>query len=132
MSEQAALPARLHWMLADVDPARMKVLALMLRDPNPIHFDPVVAGEMKLRGLVNQGPSNMAMIYNLFDANLPDHRVRRLSVRFMNNVVAGDAVQVVAELAEDHPVPTYDVTVSTLDGMVALSGAAEIEPASAS
>jgi len=49
------LPA---WKLDGVDPARMKTLALLLADPNPIHVDQAAA--RRLAGtdqVVNQGPA---------------------------------------------------------------------------
>lgn len=104
----------LTWRLGDVEAAKMKTLALILADPNPIHFDPAAARRLGTGGrLVNQGPSTIAMIYNLFAAQLPGMRVKRLDVRLLGNVLEGDAVTVEATPIGE---TTYDVVVKTADG----------------
>jgi acyl dehydratase len=72
----------------------MKTVAALLRDPNPIHFD---AGAVAALGMgdrpVNQGPTNMAYVCNMLTAWTGDPgSVRRLQVRFLGNVFAGDRV----------------------------------------
>jgi acyl dehydratase len=104
----------LTWRLGDVEAAKMKTLALVLADPNPIHFDPTAASRLGTGGrLVNQGPSTIAMIYNLFAAELPGMRVKRLDVRLLGNILEGDAVTVEATATGE---TTYDVVVKTADG----------------
>jgi hypothetical protein len=79
MSADEVLP---EWALAEVDPEKMKVLALLLADPNPLHFDPAVAPRLGVAERpVNQGPSNMAMLVNLLRAAYPRGRLRRLTVQ---------------------------------------------------
>ena len=86
-----ALP---DWTLDAVDAEKMKVLALLLGDPNPLHFDPEVAPRLGIAERpVNQGPSNMAMLANLVRAAFPDGRLTRLSVRLRGVVVAGESVR---------------------------------------
>ena len=49
-----------------VDPARMKTMAALLRDPNPIHWDLDAVRELGMGDrAVNQGPNNMAYLVNL-------------------------------------------------------------------
>jgi acyl dehydratase len=72
----------------------MKTVAALLGDPNPIHFDP---GAVTALGMgdrpVNQGPTNMAYVVNMLTAWTGDPTsVRRLRVRFLGNVFAGDRV----------------------------------------
>jgi acyl dehydratase len=72
----------------------MKTVAALLRDPNPIHFD---AGAVAALGMgdrpVNQGPTNMAYVCNMLRAWTGDPAsLRRLQVRFLGNVFAGDRV----------------------------------------
>jgi 3-hydroxybutyryl-CoA dehydratase len=72
----------------------MKVLALLLADPNPLHFDPAVAPRLGVAERpVNQGPSNMAMLVNLLRAAYPQGRLRRLTVQLRGSVVAGESVR---------------------------------------
>lgn len=90
----------LSWRLPEVDVGRMKVLALLLADPNPIHFDGSAAHRSGIADVpVNQGPSTIAMIYNLFAASHPGRRVRKLSVRLLGSVLGGQEVVVTAKAA---------------------------------
>lgn len=82
------------WTLDAVDAEKMKVLALLLADPNPLHYDPAVAPRLGIAERpVNQGPSNMAMLANLVRSAFPDGRLTRLSVRLRGSVVAGESVR---------------------------------------
>lgn len=115
----------LTWQLSEVDPEKMKVLALLLADPNPIHFDPEAAAAIGFSRVVNQGPSTMATVYNLFEQTHPDHRVARVSFRLLGNVLAGDAVTVSAvSSAED--AAAFDVTVRSGDGTTVVTARAEL------
>ena len=75
-----------------VDPEKMKTMAALLRDPNPIHWDVDVVRQLGMGDRpVNQGPNNMAYLVNLLAAFAGGYeRVRGLRVRFLGNVFAGD------------------------------------------
>ncbi len=82
-----------------VDPvsiAEMKTMAALLRDPNPIHWDPrsTIALGMGPR-TVNQGPMNMAYVMNalIFWAGGDPSRLRAIKLRFMANVFDGNRVE---------------------------------------
>jgi acyl dehydratase len=81
------------WRLSCVSPARMRLLAAILRDPNPIHWD---HREVAARGLgdrlVNQGPTNVGYVCNALLAWAGRDALRRLTVRFTSNVFDGDEV----------------------------------------
>jgi acyl dehydratase len=85
-----ALP---EWSLEAVSADRMKLLAAILRDPNPIHWD---ASEVARRGLgervINQGPSNLGYVVNMLMAWAGPTCLRRLEARFTSNVFAGESV----------------------------------------
>ena len=72
----------------------MKTVAALLHDPNPIHFDVEAVSELGMGDRqVNQGPTNMAYVVNMLTAWTGDPGcVRRLQVRFLGNVFAGDRV----------------------------------------
>ena len=100
----------------------MAVLALLLRDPNPIHFDPDVAEALGFgRVCVNQGPANLAYLLT----ELADRAVRptpsHCEARFHATVVAGDVVR---------PVVTSDgadgwrLVLRRADGTVAVTASA--------
>jgi 3-hydroxybutyryl-CoA dehydratase len=82
------------WTLDHVDPARMKMLALLLADPNPIHLD---AGAARRLGVanrqVNQGPSTMAMAVNMALAAFPGGRLVSFRSRLLGLVLAEDSVE---------------------------------------
>ena len=71
----------------------MGLLAAILRDPNPIHWD---RAEVAARGLgdrlINQGPINVAYVCNAIAAWAGPTALRSLTVRFTANVFDGDEV----------------------------------------
>ena len=81
------------WHLESVSPARMRLLAAILRDPNPIHWD---RAEVAARGLgdrlINQGPTNVGYVCNAVIAWAGPAALRSLNVRFTANVFDDDAV----------------------------------------
>ncbi len=65
-----------EWRLARVTDARMRLLAAILRDPNPIHWD---RDEVAARGLgdrlINQGPTNVGYVCNALLAWAGNRRI---------------------------------------------------------
>lgn len=82
-----ALPS---WTVT-VDAERMKPMALLLRDPNPIHLDANVVANLGLGdAVINQGPLNATYLWEMLSRWSGDPaRVRRLRVRFTSNAYAG-------------------------------------------
>lgn len=117
-----------------VDPARMKTMAALLQDPNPIHFDPEVVRSLGLGDRpVNQGPLNVAYVANalLAWAGGDPAALRRLQVRFTGNVFAGDRVTAGGQVVEvqeidGRTVATCEVWLDRDDGTRLLHGQAEI------
>lgn len=72
----------------------MKTMAAILQDSNPIHFDVESVRAVGLGDrVVNQGPINVGYVLNMLAAWAGGaDRVRRLKVRFLANVFAGDEV----------------------------------------
>ena len=75
-----------------VDAEKMKTMALLLRDPNPIHWDVETVRSLGMGDRpVNQGPNNMAYLVDMLARYAGGNdRVRGLRVRFLANVFAGD------------------------------------------
>ncbi len=82
----------------------MKVLAKILRDPNPIHLD---ASAVAAAGLgdkvINQGPANVAYIISMVQEAFPDHRLAKLESRYLANVRDGDHVEAGGTVTESSP-----------------------------
>jgi 3-hydroxybutyryl-CoA dehydratase len=119
------MTGELTWHLARVDAQRMKVFALLLGDPNPIHLDPDAVRRLGLgEAQINQGPSTMAMVYNLFAQTHPHHRVRRLGVRLLANVFADQDVTVTARPTGESG--SYTVEIRTDGNALVLQGHADL------
>ena len=94
-TQEIAVGTELPEKVISVDTEKMKTMAAILNDSNPIHWD---VESVKALGMgdrvVNQGPINMAYVMNLLSewSGGAEH-VRRLKVRFMANVFAGDTVR---------------------------------------
>jgi acyl dehydratase len=127
LTEGAELPPL---VVESVDPEKMKLMAALLRDPNPIHFD---AEAVRKAGMgdrvVNQGPINQAYLVNLVTgvAGGPE-RLRSIAVRFLGNVLAGDRVECrgrVAAVDETAGTATLEVEARVGDAPV-LAGTAVV------
>lgn len=81
------------WTMDSVDPARMKTMAAILRDPYPVHWDRSANERLGLGGrVINQGPLNLGYIVNMLHAWSGPGSVRRLTVSFGRPVLDGDTV----------------------------------------
>jgi acyl dehydratase len=124
------LPA---WEVPSVSAEKMKTMAALLSDPTPIHWD---VETLRALGMgdrpVNQGPLNMGYVMNAVTgwAGGPD-RLRRLRVRFLGTVLAGQALRVrgsVTALRDEDGVRLADVEVvlEVVDGTAVVSGTATV------
>jgi acyl dehydratase len=81
------------WTMPAVDPARMRTMAALLRDPYPVHWDRDANAALGLPGrVINQGPLNLGYIVNMLLAWAGPSCVRRLTVSFGRPVLDGDRV----------------------------------------
>jgi len=121
------------WDVPAVSGEKMKTMAALLHDSNPIHFD---IPSVQALGLgdrpVNQGPSNMAYVMNMLAAWAGGtDRVRSLRVRFLGNVLAdqhlrASGVVTAVRHEEGGPVAECDVLLSIVGGDPVLSGTATV------
>jgi acyl dehydratase len=83
------------FLVESVSAEKMKLMAALLRDPNPIHLDPAAVRALGMGDrVVNQGPINQAYLVNMLTAFAGDPgAIRRMTVRFLGNVFAGDRVE---------------------------------------
>lgn len=91
-----------EWELTRVSREKMKTLAPILADPNPIHFD---LDAVRALGMgdrpINQGPNNLAYVMNMLAAWSGSHRnLRRIRVRFLDNVFGDDHVMARGTITE--------------------------------
>jgi acyl dehydratase len=81
------------WTMPFVDPARMRTMAAILRDPYPVHWDREANAAIGLGGrVINQGPLNLGYVVNMLLDWAGPACVRRLSVSFGRPVLDGDQV----------------------------------------
>ncbi|TCK22409.1 MaoC family dehydratase [Pseudonocardia endophytica] len=79
---------------ATADPAAMKTMAALLRDPNMIHLDPAAAEALGLGPrVVNQGPISMGWVHTMLAraAGGPEN-VLSTRIRFHDVVFGGERV----------------------------------------
>jgi len=116
-----------------VDPARMKTLSALMRDPNPIHWDRAAVAELGLGDrTVNQGPSNIAYVISMLGkwAGGID-RVSKYRFRFMGNVFEGDRLRASGAVTEVTDSPAglrvqCSLTLDVVDGARVLDGTATV------
>lgn len=81
------------WVMADVRPERMRTTAAILRDPNPIHWDPESTRKRGFDGkVINQGPLNLGYVVNMLMAWQGPTCLRRLTLRFPGPVFDHDHI----------------------------------------
>jgi acyl dehydratase len=139
MTVQVAEGTRIpEFRLPAVETGPMKVMALLLRDPNPIHWDVASVQHLGLGDQpVNQGPLNVSYVLNaLIRWTGTPSAVRTFTVRFLGNVVAGDEIVAsgvvtgVSEVA-GRRLAHCDVWLEKADGVRVVQGTATIQlPAS--
>jgi acyl dehydratase len=117
----------------EVSAEKMKTMAALLSDPTPIHWD---VETLRALGMgerpVNQGPLNMGYVMNAVTAWAGGQdRLRRLRVRFLGTVLAGQHLRVratVSALREDDGarLADCDVVLEVVDGDAVVSGSATV------
>ena len=125
-----ALPV---YEVPEVSAEKMKTMAALLSDPTPIHWDVATLQALGMGDRpINQGPLNMGYVMNAVTAwaGGPD-RLRRLRVRFLGTVLAGQHLRVratVAALREEDGarLADCDVVLEVVDGDAVVSGTATV------
>jgi acyl dehydratase len=117
-------------VIESVSPEPMKTMAALLDDPNPIHYD---TASVRALGLgerpINQGPSNLGYLMEmLVECAGSAERIRRVRVRFLGNVFAGERVECKGSvMSVDTVAGTAELAVeASADGRPVLSGIAVI------
>ena len=119
------------WTMADVDPARMRTMAAILRDPYPVHWDRSANTARGYAGrAINQGPLNLGYIVNMLQAWAGRGSVRRLQVSFGRPVLDGETVTAEAtvtaiDVVDGERRATCEVRLMRADEVV-VNGTAEV------
>ena len=82
-------------VIESVDAEKMKTMAALLADSNPIHWDVDTVRELGMGDQpVNQGPNNLGYVINMLGdwAGGAQH-IQHIRVRFLDNVFAGDRLE---------------------------------------
>ena len=119
--------------VSSVSAEKMKTMAALLSDPTPIHWD---VETLRALGMgdrpVNQGPLNMGYVMNAVTAwaGGPE-RLRRLRVRFLGTVLAGQHLRVRATVTalraeEGTQLADCDVVLQVVGGDAVVSGSATV------
>ncbi|MCR3718770.1 MULTISPECIES: MaoC family dehydratase [Prauserella salsuginis group] len=122
-----------EWELPAVSAEKMKTMALVLADPNPIHFDLDSVRELGMGDRpVNQGPNNLAYVMNMLAVWSGGHEhLRGIRVRFRGNVLGGDRVVArgtVSGLRDEAECVLADCDVElVVDEKVVLAGTATVD-----
>ena len=118
MSGLAVGDALAPLVIERVEPGPMKVFALLMQDPNPVHWDrTAVAALGRAPRVVNQGRLNASWLAELAARTAGGHaNVRRLTARFVGQIHEGDTVVCGGTVvAVDGETATLEL-VATVDG----------------
>lgn len=83
------------WIMPSVSSERMKTMAAILRDPNPVHWDRHAVAALPLglgQRTINQGPLGLSYMINMLHAWRGPECIRRLVMRFPQVVLDGEEV----------------------------------------
>ena len=83
------------WIMAEVSAERMRTMAALLRDPNPLHWDRTAVAALPLglgRRTINQGPLGLSYRINMLHAWAGPECIRRIVMRFPQVVLDEERV----------------------------------------
>ena len=90
-----------EWVMPSVSAQRMKTMAAILRDPNPLHWDRGAVAQLPLglgQRTINQGPLGLSYMVNMLHQWAGPTSIRRLIMRFPQLVLDGDCVAARGEI----------------------------------
>ena len=81
------------WVMPSVRPERMRTMAAILRDPNPVHWDPKATEALGFGcHTINQGPLGLSYMVNMLHDWAGPGCVTRLFMTFPLVVLDGDHI----------------------------------------
>ncbi|MEH6593787.1 MAG: MaoC family dehydratase [Halioglobus sp.] len=121
-----------EWVMESVSAERMRTMAAILRDPNPVHWDRDAVAALPLglgRRTINQGPLGLAYIINMLHAWSGPTSLRRIKMTFPQVVLDGERVTakgIVTGIESDRV--HCDVWLEEATRGILLSGTATVVP----
>jgi acyl dehydratase len=113
-------------VIESVDPEKMKTMAAILHDPNPIHYDVDLVRRLGMGdGPVNQGPINLAWLMEMacrFGGG--PESLQRVKVRFLGNVFGGERYEATGKVVRLQDGVAELEVAATANGRPALAGSA--------
>ncbi len=89
------------WVMESVAPERMRTMAAILRDPNPVHWDRKTVAKLGYGDhTINQGPLGLSYIVNMLHAWAGPTCLKRLVMRFPMAVLDGDHIVAKGEVTD--------------------------------
>ena len=91
-----------EWVMESVTPERMRTMAAILRDPNPLHWDRNAVDALPLglgKRTINQGPLGLSYVINMLHAWAGPDALRRIVMRFPQVVLDGERVVARGEIS---------------------------------
>lgn len=81
------------WLMESVRPERMRTMAAILRDPNPVHWDRNACAALGFgQRTINQGPLGLSYMVNMLHVWAGQGCIRRLVMTFPKVVLDGDRI----------------------------------------
>ena len=82
-----------EWLMASVEAARMRTMAAILRDPNPVHWDRDACDALGYgQRTINQGPLGLSYMINMLHDWAGSGCITRLVMTFPKVVLDGDRI----------------------------------------
>ncbi|HJP41453.1 MAG TPA: MaoC family dehydratase [Dehalococcoidia bacterium] len=89
------------WVMESVAPERMRTMAAILRDPNPVHWDRKTVAKLGYGDhTINQGPLGLSYMVNMLHAWAGPTCLKRLVMRFPMAVLDGDHIVAKGEVTD--------------------------------
>jgi acyl dehydratase len=89
------------WVMESVRPERMRTMAAILRDPNPVHWDRETCKAIGFGDhTINQGPLGLSYMVNMLHAWAGPTCLKRLVMRFPMAVLDGDRIVAKGEVID--------------------------------
>jgi acyl dehydratase len=102
--ESISVGDKLEQTIEDLRGEDMKLVAALLQDPYPPHYDPRRAEELGYPGLLNQGPANLAYVLQPIVRQLDaPSDIERFDTRFHDMVFEGETATATATVKKKEP-----------------------------